>query len=84
LSQILCWTIFLTILLNLLPKSFVKLFCPPFSPNLLPNFFCHLFCPTNRLPIINTAFRDQYYKLFTAVIMPLAAYFSRILTELRR
>jgi hypothetical protein len=27
---------------------------------------------------------DQYYKLFTAVIMPLAAYFSMILTELRQ
>ncbi len=26
----------------------------------------------------------QYYKLFTAVITPLAAYFSMILTELRR
>jgi hypothetical protein len=28
--------------------------------------------------------RDQYYKLFTAVITPLAAYFSMILTELRQ
>jgi hypothetical protein len=27
---------------------------------------------------------DQYYKLFTAVITPLAAYFSMILTGLRR
>jgi hypothetical protein len=27
---------------------------------------------------------DQYYKLFTAGITPLAAYFSMILTELRR
>jgi len=26
----------------------------------------------------------QYYKLFTAVITPLAAYFSMIFTELRR
>jgi hypothetical protein len=26
----------------------------------------------------------QYYKLFTVVIMPLAAYFSVILTELSR
>ncbi len=26
----------------------------------------------------------QYYKLFRAVIMPLAVYFSMILTELRR
>ncbi len=29
-------------------------------------------------------FCGQYYKLFTAVITPLAAYFSMILTELRQ
>ncbi len=36
------------------------------------------------LYLVANALCGQYYKLFMAVITPLAAYFSKILTELRR
>ncbi len=40
------------------------------------------FTALNQLPVSSPS--GQYYKLFTAVITPLAVYFSMILTELRQ
>jgi hypothetical protein len=43
-----------------------------------------LWCHFITLAPGDNSFCGQYYKLFTAVITPLASYFSMILTESRR